>query len=159
MQKYKLISNIALITLLVLGIGCSLMFYFGGNSAESLDVAGDMLSIPAFADLFLSWNYFLVALVCCVTLCVVVWDFVKTFKVSKKSALGQLAVVVCFIALVAICWLLGSPEEVRIIGYEGEDNIGFMAQLSDSCLYLTYILTCTTILVMLWGVWYTKHVK
>jgi len=54
---------------------------------------------------------------------------------------------------------MGSPEEVKIIGYEGSDNVGTMAQLADACMYLTYILFACTLLTMIGGIIYTKTLK
>ena len=76
-----------------------------------------------------------------------------------KRAMNQLCIVLGFVALIVICWLLGSPEKVQIIGYEGTDNVGNMARLSDACLYLTYILTLGTLITLVWGVIYTKTKK
>ncbi|MBQ0118438.1 MAG: hypothetical protein KBS42_01545, partial [Bacteroidales bacterium] len=156
--NYKLIPKISLWVLMALGFIFSVMFYVGGSEG-TLEVAGDFLNIPAFTNLFLTWNYILVGLVCLITLAVVVYELIKTFQVDKKKALTSLAVVVGFIALVVICWCIGSPEEVKIIGYEGTDNVGAMAQLSDACLWLTYILTIATIITMIGGVIYTKTRK
>lgn len=156
MSNYKLISKTALLLLLGVGIVFSVLFFAGGSEG-SLEVAGDFLAIPKFTTLFLIWNYVLVALVCLVTLAVVVWEFIKTYKVDHKKALTSLGVVVAFVGLVVLCWFLGSPDKVDIIGYEGTDNVGAMARMSDACLYLTYILVIGTIAAMVWGVIHTKR--
>ena len=158
MKDYKLIPKIALWSLMALGVLFSVLFYAGGSEG-ALEVAGDFLDIPRFSNAFLIWNYILLALVCCITLGVVCWEFVKLYKVDKKKALRSLIVVVGFVCLLLICWFLGSPAEVKIIGYEGVDNVGNMARLSDACLYLTYILTCATLIALVWGVIHTKRLK
>jgi len=124
MKDYKKIPRITLWVLLALGIIASVLFYVGGNEAVGLEVAGDELAIPRFSNLFLIWNYILVFLVCAVTIAVVIWEFVKTAKVDMKRAINQLCVVLGFVALIVFCWLIGSPEKVHIIGYEGTDNVG-----------------------------------
>jgi ABC-type Fe3+-siderophore transport system permease subunit len=158
MKNYKLIPKIVLWTLMAFGIIVSVMFFAGGSEG-TLEVAGDFLDIPLFTNLFLTWNYILLGLVCLVTVAVVIWEFVKMYKVDPKKALRSLCVVIGFVALVLLCWFIGSPEEVKIIGYEGADNVGTMAQLSDACLYLTYTLTCATLVALVWGVVYTKYKK
>ncbi len=158
MKDYKMIPKVALWVLMGLGIICSVLFYIGGSEG-SLEVAGDFLNIPYFTNLFLVWNYILVILVILITLGVVVWEFTKTYKVDKKKAMKSLYVVLGAIALVLVCWFLGSPEELKIIGYEGSDNVGKMAQLTDACIYLTYILVIATIAAMIWGIIYTKRQK
>jgi len=159
MKDYKKVPKIALGVLMGLGIICSIMFFFLGGSEGQLEVAGDFLNIPYFTNLFLVWNYILVVLVCLVTLAVVVWEFTKTYKVDKKKALNGLFVVIGFIALVVVCWLVGSPNEVKIIGYEGTDNVGNMARLSDACMYLTYVLVLATVVTLVWGVIHTKKLS
>jgi len=158
MKDYKRIPKITLLALMVIGVIVSIMFYAGGSEG-TLEVAGDFLNIPRFTNLFLVWNYILLALVCCITLGVVVEEFIKLYKVDKAKALRSLGVVVGFVLLILVCWFLGSPAEVKIIGYEGEDNVGNMARLSDACLYLTYILTCATLIALVWGVIHTKRLK
>ena len=155
MKDYKKISKTTLLALMGVGILASILFFAGGSNG-SLEVAGDFLPIPKFTTLFLAWNYVLVALVCLVTLAVVVWEFVKTYKVDPKKAMTGLYVVLGFVVLVVVCWVLGSPEKIDIVGYEGSDNQGAMARMSDACLYLTYFLVLGTIAAMVWGIAYTK---
>lgn len=155
MKDYKKISKITLLALMGVGILASILFFAGGSNG-SLEVAGDFLPIPKFTTLFLAWNYVLVVLVCLVTLAVVVWEFVKTYKVDPKKAMAGLGVFIGFIALIVVCWLLGSPEKIDIVGYEGSDNQGAMARMSDACLYLTYFLVLGTIAAMVWGLVYTR---
>ena len=153
-----MIPKISLWVLLALGIICSIMFFVGGSEG-SLEVAGDFLNIPRFTNLFLTWNYILVALVCLCTLFFVIWEFVKTYRVDKKAAFRKLGVVVAFVVLIVICWVIGSPEEVKIIGYEGTDNEGVWAQLSDAVIYMCYTLVVATLGTMAWGIVRTKTLK
>ncbi len=158
MKNYKLISKITLWVLMIIGIICGVMFYLP-YSEGSIEVAGDFLDIPKYTDLFLTWNYVLVGIACLVTLYFVIVKFISTFRTNPKRALKSLAVVVGFVALIIVCWALGSDAQVNIVGYEGTDNVGFMAHLSDSCLYLTYILLCASVLTLACGWIYTKCVK
>ena len=134
------------------------MFYVGG-SAGSLEVAGDFLDIPKFTDVFLTWIYLLVAMVILVTFGFVIWKFVETFKVDKKKAITSLGVIVAAVLLCVLCWFLGSPEKMEIVGYEGTDNVGNMARMSDAIMYLVYILVGSTVAALIWGVIYTKTKK
>jgi magnesium-transporting ATPase (P-type) len=134
------------------------MFYVGG-SAGSLEVAGDFLDIPKFTDVFLAWIYLLVFMVILVTFGFVIWKFVETFKVDKKKALTSLGVIVAAVLLCVLCWFLGSPEKMEIVGYEGTDNVGNMARMSDAIMYLVYILVGATVAALIWGVIYTKTKK
>lgn len=156
MQNYKKIARYTLWTLLGIGIIISVMFYLGGMSGETHVVAGDELGIPRFADLFLNWNYILLALVCLITLCFVCKNYIELWKTDRKKAITTTAVLCGFVVLALICWLMGSPEKVEIIGYEGTDNQGAWAQLSDMMIYLCDFLLCGTLLTILGGWIYTK---
>lgn len=158
MKNYTMISKITLWALLAIGIVISILFFVGGSNG-SLEVAGDFLDIPANTNLFLIWNYVLVFGVILVTLAVVVREFVKTFNTDRKKAIKSLIVLVGFVLLIIVCWILGSSEEVKIIGYEGTDNVGAMAKLSDAMIYLTYILVLGTIVTIIWGVIYSRNRK
>lgn len=158
MKNYKLLPKITLWVLMLLGIVATIMFFAGGSNG-SLEVAGDFLDIPRFTDLFLIWSYILLGIVILVTLGVVITEFVKNCKYDKRKAIRTSVVVLGFIALVLVCWFLGSPEKINIIGYEGTDNVGAMAQMSDAIIYLCYILFAATICTLIWGVFYTKRLK
>ena len=158
MKNYKLIPKVTLWVLMLVGIVASVMFFVGGSEG-SLEVAGDFLDIPKFTDILLYWNYVLVAVVILVTFGFVIAKLIETFKVDAKRGLVSVAVVLGAVALCALCWFLGSPEKIEILGYEGTDNVGNMARMSDAIMYLVYILTASTVAALVWGVIYTKVKK
>ena len=158
MKNYKLFPKVTLWVLMLVGIITAVMFFVGGSEG-SLEVAGDFLNIPKFTDALLYWIYVLVALVILVTFGFVLAKLVETFKVDPKAGVRSILVVVAAVGLCALCWFLGSPEKVEILGYEGTDNVGNMARMSDAIMYLVYILTASTVAALVWGVIYTKVKK
>ena len=158
MKNYKLIPKVTLLVLMVVGILAAAMFFLGGSEG-SLEVAGDFLNIPRFTNVLLCWNYVLVGVVILVTFGFVIAKLVETFKVDPKRGLTSVGVVLGAVVLCVICWVLGSPEKVEILGYEGTDNVGNMARMSDAIMYLVYILTASTVAALVWGVVYTKTKK
>ena len=158
MKNYKLFPKVTLWVLMVVGIIATAMFFLGGSEG-SLEVAGDFLDIPKFTNALLFWIYALVVLVILVTFGFVIAKLVETFKVDPKRGLVSVGVVLAAVALCALCWFLGSPEKVEILGYEGTDNVGNMARMSDAIMYLVYILTASTVAALVWGVIYTKVKK
>ena len=158
MKNYKLFPKVTLLVLMLVGILAAVMFFVGGSEG-SLEVAGDFLDIPKFSDVFLYWIYALVGLVILVTFGFVLAKLVETFKVDPKAGVRSILVVLAAVGICALCWFLGSPEKMEIIGYEGTDNVGNMARLSDAIMYLVYILTASTVAALVWGVIYTKVKK
>ena len=158
MKNYKLFPKVTLWVLMLVGIVATALFFLGGSEG-SLEVAGDFLDIPKFTNVLLYWIYALVVLVILVTFGFVIAKLVETFKVDPKRGLVSVAVVLGAVALCALCWFLGSPEKVEILGYEGTDNVGNMARMSDAIMYLVYILTASTVVALVWGVIYTKVKK
>ena len=158
MKNYKLFPKVTLWVLMLVGIVATALFFLGGSEG-SLEVAGDFLDIPKFSDVFLYWIYALVVLVILTTFGFVLAKLVETFKVDPKAGVRSILVVLAAVGLCALCWFLGSPEKMEIIGYEGTDNVGNMARLSDAMMYLVYILTAATIAALVWGVIYTKVKK
>ena len=158
MKNYKLVPKVTLWVLMLVGIIATAMFFFGGSEG-SLEVAGDFLDIPKFTNVLLYWIYALVVLVILVTFGFVLAKLVETFKVDPKRGLVSVGVVLGAVALCALCWFLGSPEKIEILGYEGTDNVGNMARMSDAIMYLVYILTASTVAALVWGVIYTRVKK
>ncbi|MCR5533048.1 MAG: hypothetical protein K6F10_04120 [Paludibacteraceae bacterium] len=158
MKNYKMLPKITLWVLFGLGIIFTLLFFLGGANG-SLEVAGDFLDIPRFTDAFLVWTYILFGLVVLITLAVVVVEFANNWKTNRRKAYMTLGVVCGFIVLALICWFLGSPEKIHIVGYEGTDNEGAWAQLADAVIYACYFLIVATIGTMIWGVIYTKRLS
>lgn len=159
MKKYDLIPKVTLWVLMIFGIIAAAFVFLGGNAAEGYEVAGDILAVPNFTNLWLFTNYayFIAALL--VTLLFVVVAFAGNFKKDSKKAIFTLGVLVAFVLLFVVCWFLGSPEKLDIIGYEGTDNQGFWAQLSDMMIYACYALVAGVVGCIVWGAIYTRVKK
>ena len=140
---------------MVLCVIVGVMFYVGGSNG-TVDVAGDLLSVPRYTDIFLYLNYALVGLACLITLAILVINFGYRLKYNPKGALKSLIPVVLFILVFVVSWYAGSPEKLEIIGYEGTENVGFWAQCTDMFLYVSYILLGVTILTLFGMAIYTK---
>jgi len=153
-----MIPKITLWALLALGIIFTVLFYLP-MSEGTLEVAGDFLNIPLFTNAFLFWVYVLLCIAIFVTLAVVVIEFANNWKTNRRKAYMTLGVVCGFILLGCLCWFLGSPEKIDIIGYEGTDNEGAWAQLADAVIYACYFLVIATLGTMIWGYFYTKKLS
>lgn len=138
----KLIEKGPQILAYILGLLSALivvMIYAGGN-AESLEVGGDLLTVPKYTDTLLYWSYFLVGLVVVITLLLVIIGFIKNLISSPATAFKSLIPIVIFALIFIIAWSMGSAEKISIIGYDGTDNVGFWAQFTDMVIYAIYAL-------------------
>ncbi len=155
MKNYSLITKITMWALLLIGLVFAVMFFAGG-SAGSIEVVGDFLDIPVYTDAFLNWVYILFGITILATLVAVLANFIRTFKADPKRGLRQVAVICLFVAVFVISWFLGSPEQVEILGYEGTENVGFWAQMTDTVMYSIYILFGATVCALIGGAIYTR---
>ncbi len=155
MKNYSLIARVTLWVLLLIGVVVSIMFFVGG-SAGTMEVVGDLLDIPLYTDALLNWVYILFGITILATLVAVVASFIRTFKADKKKGLKQVGILCLFVAVLLASWFLGSPDKVNILGYEGTENVGFWAQLTDAVMYSIYILFGATICAIVWGAIYTR---
>ena len=158
-MNYQKLTNYILWALLLIGVLVAILFFGMGNEAEGYEVAGDVLDVPVGTNLMIVWNYILLALAILATLGFVIAGFVNMYKQNAKHASFVLGVVIAFVLLFVICWFLGSPEKLNIIGYDGTDNQGFWARLSDMMMYATYVLVLDTVGTLIWGVCYTLKLK
>ncbi len=144
--------------LLALCVVGGVLFYVGG-SAGSIDVAGDILDIPRYSDLFLYLNYGLLALTVLITIIILIAEFGSKLISTPLAALKSLIPIVLFVLVFVVTWNLGSAEELKIIGYDGTENVGFWAQMTDMIIYSVYTLVATTIAAIVFGGIYTKLKK
>ncbi len=155
MKNYSLITTLTMVALLLIGLVLSVLFFVGGSQG-SLEVAGDFLDIPLYTDALLNWIYILFGITILATLVAVVASFARTFKADKQKGWKQVAIMCLFVAVLLIAWFLGSPEKVDILGYEGTENVGFWAQMTDAVMYSIYILFGATVCALIWGAVYTR---
>lgn len=158
-MKYQSISNITLWVLLLLGVVVAVLFFGMGNEEAGHVVAGDTLEVPKGTGLMMAWNYILAGLTLLATFGFVIVGYAGSFKKDAKHALTVLGILVAFVLLFVVCWFLGSPEKIEIIGYDGTDNQGFWANLADMMMYATYVLVLLTFSALVFGLCYSKYKK
>lgn len=132
-----------------------ILIYVGGN-AESLTVGGDTLTVPKFTEPLLYWCYLLIALTIGITLTLTLVGFVKKMIENPAAGLKSLIPIAIFVVIFVVAWLLGSPDKVSIIGYEGTENQGAWAQFTDMIIYAIYALFIGVIATIAGAGIYTK---
>lgn len=152
------LSKYAMYCLILVAVIASALFFFGGNSGTH-EVGGDILDVPRFTDTFLNVCYAFTGIALVLTLCAVIYVFASRAAIDPKGALLSLIPLLLFIVLFVICWFLGDDSEMKIIGYEGHDNVGFWAQMTDAIIYYIYSLICIAVAAIIGGAIYGRITK
>ena len=150
------ITSIIAIVLLAVSIVLVGLVYLGGSSETIVNAGGDSLNVPKFTDALIYWCYALLIATACVMIGFAILKFVKNFIVNPKGGIKTIIILVAFVLIFVIAWFAGSPDKVTIFGYEGNQNVGFWAQLTDMVIYTTYTLFALLILAIIGGAVYTK---
>jgi hypothetical protein len=130
------------LSLVVLSFVLLLAFFLTlGQGGESLTSAsGEPIHVPLLTDTIIYWGYALFTLAIVVAVGVALVNFVKSMIASPASALKSIIPVLLFLGIFAVSYFMGSGDRMSIIGYEGTQNEGVWAQVSDMFLYTFYTL-------------------
>lgn len=153
----KKLPQISLIVFGLLSIIASVLFFVGlGDETFISPNTFEEMTDSSFSDLFLGWAYVLFAIAFCLVIIFSVIGFVKNFKDAPKKAVRTLVVLIVLVAVFVISWACGSADELKIVGYDGGQNVGFWAQFSDMIIFTAYTLVAATIIALAGSVIYSK---
>lgn len=130
------------LSLVVLSFVLLLAFFLTlGQGSESLTSAsGEPIHVPLLTDTIIYWGYVLFGLAILVAVGVALVNFVKSFITNPGSAIKSIIPVILFLGIFVVSYFLGSGERLSIIGYEGTQNEGLWAQITDMFIYTLYTL-------------------
>ena len=155
-----MLKTIKIIVLSLLLISFFLLIAFVatlGQGTESIaSAAGEAIHVPLLTDTILYWSYILFGIAIFVTVLMAIIQFIKTMKLNPGAALKSLIPIVIFAAIFVVSFLLGSGEKMTIIGYEGTQNEGLWAQITDMFLYTSYTLMVVLVLTIFGARIYTS---
>lgn len=153
----KKLPQISLIVFGLLSIIASVLFFAGlGKETFISPNTFEEMTDSSFSDLFLGWAYVLFAIAFCLVIIFSVIGFVKNFKDAPKKAVRTLVVLIVLVAVFVISWACGSADELKIVGYDGGQNVGFWAQFSDMIIFTAYTLVCATVVALIGSIIYSK---
>ncbi len=135
----KKILNILTIVMFVITAVLLGLFMFGGK------VPNQLYTTPVYTSTLLNWAYILFGIA---IIAAIIFPIIRLFsrpKQAMKSFIGLAVVVV--VVLIAYAMADGTP--MKIIGYNGPDNVPSMLILSDTVIYKMYILFAGTILAII----------
>ncbi len=150
--------KIAGISLVVISFLLLIAFFATlGQGSESIEsAAGEAIQVPMMTDVVIYWLYILFGVALVVSVAFALVKFVKSFMSNPVAALKSLLPIVLFAAVFLISFLAGSGERLSIIGYEGTQNEGIWAQLSDMFIYTIYTLFVVIIITIFGARIYTS---
>ena len=152
----KIATNIFTILLLIVSIVLVGMIYIGPTEEIINEVSGDKSLVPGATDALIYWVYALLIATACVTIIFAVVKFVKNLISNPKGSIKTIVTLVAFVLIFIITWNLGSPDKISILGYEGNQNEGFWAQLTDMIIYTCYTLFALVVLAIVGSRIYVK---
>ncbi|MDO9634432.1 MAG: hypothetical protein Q7J05_05220 [Paludibacter sp.] len=136
------IIKIVGISLVVISFLLLIAFFatFGQGSGLIDSAAGEAIHVPLMTDVVLYWVYVLFAVTIIVSIASALFVFVKSLISTPAAALKSLIPIVLFAGIFVVSYIFGSGDKMSIIGYEGTQNVGTWAQISDMFLYTIYTL-------------------
>ncbi len=147
MNSKKILNIITLvmfiITLVLLGL-----FIFGGK------VPNQVYDTPVYTGALLNWAYILCGIA---ILSAIIFPIVRLFtrpKQAMKSFIGLAGLIV----IVLIAYALADDTPLKLIGYNGPDNVPSRLLMSDTIIYTMYFLFAGAILAII-GTEIYKRVK
>ncbi|MEA4936847.1 MAG: hypothetical protein VB102_09415 [Paludibacter sp.] len=155
-----MLKTIKIIGLSILVISFLLLIAFFatlGQGSESIEsAAGEAIHVPLLTDTILYWSYILFGVTIFVTILMAIVQFIKSMKLNPGAALKSLIPIVFFFAIFVISFFMGSGEKMSIIGYEGIQNEGIWAQITDMFLYTSYTLMIVLVVTIFGARIYTS---
>lgn len=130
MKKITKAASIALYVLLLLGVIFTALMFLGGN------IEGEVNETPVYTDAILRFTYIIIALG---VGAIIVFEIINLIlhPANAKRALVSLGIMA---VVIGIAYALSDGTPLKILGYEGTDNVPSMLMLTDTGLYTFYIL-------------------
>lgn len=135
----KKILNIVTLVMFLITVVLLGLFMFGGN------VPNQLYTTPVYTASLLNWAYILCGIAVLSALIFPVARLVTRPKQAMKSFLGLVVIVI----LVLIAYAMADGTPMKIIGYNGPDNVPSMLIFSDTIIYTMYFLFAGAILAIL----------
>lgn len=146
----KTVKIIGLVLLVASFLMLGAFFATLGQGAGSLESAsGEAIPVPLLTDTLLYWAYALFGLAILVTIGFSLAKFVKSLIATPGKALKALIPIILFAGIFLVSFLMGSGERMSILGYDGTQNEGIWAQISDMFIYTVYTLFALVVLAII----------
>ncbi len=134
----KKILNILTIVMFAITAVLLCLFMFGG------EVPNQVYPTPVYTSTLLNWAYVLFGMA---IVSAIIFPIIRLFtrpQQAIKSIIGLAVIVI--VVLIAYAMADGTP--MKLIGYNGPDNVPSMLILSDTIIYTMYFLFAGTVLAI-----------
>ena len=140
MGKISKYSSYVLYLLFIITLGYAAYFYLGPENTDSA------YPHPVATDAFLNWANILFWVTIVITLGFEIFHIIM----NPKSAVRTLISLAIIGVIVLIAYALADGTPLKIVGYQGPDNVPSMLKMAGTMLYTMYILFGVTIVVILY---------
>lgn len=138
------------ITLVVVSFLLLIAFFatLGQGTATIQSAAGEAIQVPLLTDTIMYWLYILFGVAILLSVGVAIINFTKSLMSNPVKALKALLPIIAFAGIFLVSYLVGSSEKMTIIGYDGTQNEGAWAQITDMFIYTIYTLFALVVLAI-----------
>lgn len=138
------------ITLVVVSFLLLIAFFatLGQGTATIQSAAGEAIQVPLMTDTIMYWLYILFGVAILLSVGVAIINFTKSLMSNPVKALKALLPIIAFAGIFLVSYLVGSSEKMTIIGYDGTQNEGAWAQITDMFIYTIYTLFALVVLAI-----------
>jgi hypothetical protein len=132
-MKISRISSITLYVIMGISVILTILFFAGGYVPGT---KGTNMAEPVNTDYLLIWNVILLVLALVLTL----GFTIVSLLMNPKRALRSLIVLLGVVVIIFISYQFSSGEPLKLVNYNGPDNIPSTLKFVDTGLFLTYFL-------------------
>ena len=140
MTQLSKVLNIVLLVLILITVVIMALFYFGG------ELEGAANPTPLYYENALNWGIILVLLASVITIGFEIYNMVLHPKNAVRSLTSMGLLVLVFL----ISYFFSDGTPLKIIGYEGTDNVPSVLITTDTMVIGTYILFAVAVLSILY---------
>ncbi|MBN2743524.1 MAG: hypothetical protein JXR39_06490 [Marinilabiliaceae bacterium] len=141
MKKITKIASVTMYIVLLLTVVFTVLTLVGGS------VEGDTNETPVYLDTLMNFTYVLVGATLGILILFEIFHVVTNPANAKRTAINLVIVA----AVIGVARIMADGTPLKIIGYEGSDNVPSMLILTDVGMYVFYILFGVTLAVILFA--------
>ena len=147
--KIRKLSSWTLLIASIISIVVLALFFFGGIVPGT---EGTDLKEPIYTGLLLNWMYVLFVITIVVAIVFAVGQFVSLLRISPKSALSSLIVLVLFVVMLFITYAIGDGTPLTTLNADAQTyNTEFWLKATDMWIQSTIVLFIAIVAVICAG--------